>query len=72
MHDFEGAYAAAFNLGADARLAGFSARLNPYNSQLQKQEFAQWRRGWIEVDQHWGEWATWPVDALPEVIEEVL
>ena len=45
-------YAAAFNLGADARIAGDARSNCPLDC---VEDRSAWRKGWNDVDQHWGE-----------------
>lgn len=46
----------AFNLGADARLAGRSLAANPYEHLGERVEYRLWKRGWEDVAGHWGDW----------------
>jgi hypothetical protein len=57
----------AFGLGCDARLAGFSIHDNPYPP-AEHHAWRQWRRGWEDVQDHWGkDCRRRVVMALPEV-----
>lgn len=57
--------AEAFNRGSDARIAGKSLWADPYAKNGHLTYF--WRQGWHDVDNHWGEWARWPVAEIPHV-----
>lgn len=57
--------ARAFNLGCDARINGQSLWKDPYPHDGHLTTY--WRKGWHDVDQHWGEWAKGSVPPLPEV-----
>lgn len=46
--------AKAFNVGSDARIAGQPLTSNPY---LDEGLAREWRHGWKDVDEHWGELA---------------
>lgn len=63
---------AAFNQGADARLAGLPITANPFKSQTGRgDEHATWDRGWREVDGHYAELVRgrWRVQKLPRVVQ---
>lgn len=63
----------AFNLGCDARIAGCSLLDNPYGIQpswATEEEWRFWRKGWKDVNNYWGKWASrvsyfYPIKALP-------
>ena len=55
----------SFNAGCDARIAGLTLDANPHN--MQTPQYRSWRAGWTDADKHWGEWARWPVPALPRI-----
>lgn len=61
-------YAAAFNAGCDARLAGLPDTANPHSSVVAGYTHFKWRQGWLDVDKHWGLLTRGrPVRPLPEV-----
>ncbi len=67
-------FAPAFNRGCDARLAGQPLSANPFNTNGTSEErnFAQyWRKGWHDVDDHWGELSNSPFEMLAEVKYEL-
>lgn len=55
-----------FNQGSDARLRGEPEGACPYAAGTWA---SAWRRGWRDVDEHWGELVRgrWPFRPLPEV-----
>jgi hypothetical protein len=59
--------AKAFNLGSDARLAGFPRTSNPFGK-TDKLEW-YWESGWSHVHKYWGRDARWLVRRLVRVLE---
>jgi len=57
----------AFGEGCDARIAGKTAKANPYESgNLRK----SWQHGWQDVAYNWAKMARWPYMKLPPVCGE--
>ncbi len=60
-------YAAAFNSGSDARLAGRPLSANPYGRGAEDNEHKGWAAGWASVDEGWashpirGRWTVRPL-----------
>ncbi len=57
--------AEAFGEGCDARLEGRPLSELPLG---EGRDFVNyWKHGWLDVDRHWGLWASWPVPRLPDL-----
>lgn len=64
-----------FGEGSDARINGWALYANPHPvSAGEASPWYQWRRGWHDVDRHWGEWTwgRWKAKKLPIVVEDDL
>lgn len=55
----------AFNEGADARIRGESLHHNPYDNTTDRAARNAWKRGWFDVQEHFGKDARWLVKPLP-------
>lgn len=44
-----------FGEGCDSRLCGLPLWENPYREGINCREYTAWRRGWKDVNRHWGE-----------------
>ena len=68
-NDMDGAGAAAFGRGSDARIQGEPLENNPYPS-CDCNDRKSWSRGWLHADQFYGVDARWPHRVLPAVVGE--